>query len=697
MAKAVDWDRGHGPVSGTLNAAYSALAVAAVGNETGLPPAWVLGAAGVGALGSTIAGASAEEPLTKGAILTRAGGWAAAGVWSTWALSQPSIWSWSIVGPLFACTCGFASVAGAIGRKKRRKEEREAKAFEALTRVRLGREWIERFDRVCGVKGCEVLAVEQWTDEDGKETGAGFDLDVMLPQGGSSWRSLARSSDELAADADLPEGCGIEVRSGASRRRAIVQVQMVNALLTGVDVPLDASELDFNKMFDIGVLRDGGLAKICIREFSAMLVGTKRTGKTNQLLAVMTRLLRMPNLLVWVIDFNGGGVALQWLRAWDALGRPGRPPIDWVAADVDEAARMGQAAVRIAKARKTDYADLMAEKDTDLLPLSDEIPGILIVTDEGAEVYANVNHRKAADPMKEVLRIAGASGVNQLNCFLRATADTTGDTIIKSQSTVRIGMRMSDEAEMSYLLGWRSGVTPQDMPDRGYGALSMDESKPASVFRGYRVLPSHQKWFVEHTAQYRMNAGMDQVSLTAAGDVYTDRWERAEFVFNSAIKAPQVTTTMVLDRDEEGEQWSAGVDPEQAKANLRKAIEDAGGPTGEKLDEFQMLIRSGGLGDLDNLDPNNLPPEVVEATGGGDDPDDPESDDADTNDMRDIVFGMVKAMGPDGVAVAEIVKALQRQYGTDAPVRETVFRWFKKDDRIIKVGHGKYAVKPDKD
>lgn len=691
MAKAVDWDRGHGPVSGTLNASYSALAVAAVGHETGLPPAWVLAAGGVGAIGTAIAGASAEEPLSKGAILTRAGGWTAASAWSTWALTQPSIWSWHVTGPLFACTCGFASIAGAIGRKRRRQKEREEKAFEALTRVRVGREWIERFDRVCGVKGSEVLGVEQWVDEDGKETGAGFDLDVLLPEGGASWRILARATDELAADADLPEGCGIEVSSGASRRRAIVKVQLVNALLTGVDVPLDASELNFNEMFDIGILRDGGLAKICIREFSAMLVGTKRTGKTNQLLAIMTRLLRMPNLLIWVIDFNGGGVALQWLKAWDALGRPGRPPIDWVAADVDEAARMGNAAVRIAKARKTEYADLMASRDTDLLPLDADIPGILIVTDEGAEVYANVNHRKAADPMKEVLRIAGASGVNQLNCFLRATADTTGDTIIKSQSTVRIGMRMSDEAEMSYLLGWRSGVTPQDMPDRGYGALSMDESKPASVFRGYRVLPSHQRWYVEHTAQYRMNAGLDEVSLTAAGEVYTDRWERAEFVFNSAVPAPKVQT-LVMEREEEGDDWGASVDPAEAKRNLRKAIEDAGGPTGEKLDEFQELIRSGGLGDLDNLDPNNLPPEVVEPAGGGDDS---EQDDAETNDMRDIVFGMVKAMGPDGVGVAEIIKALQAQYGDEAPVRETVFRWFKKDDRIIKVGHGKYAVRPE--
>lgn len=685
MAKAVDWDRGHSPVTGTLNASYSALAVAAVGHETGLPPAWVLAAGGVGAISTAIAGASAEEPLSRGSILTRAGGWTAASAWTTWALSQPTIWSWSVVGPLMACTCGFASVAGALGRKRRRQLEREERAFEALTRVQLGREWVERFDRVCGVKGCEVLGIEQWLDEDGKETGAGFDLDIKMPEGGSSWRVLARSTDQLAADADLPEGCGIEVSAGVSRRRAIVKVQLVNALLTGVDMPFDASPLDFNEPFDIGILRDGGLAKIFIREHSVMLVGTKRTGKTNQLKAIMSRLLRMPNLLVWVIDFNGGGVALTWLQAWAELGKPGRPPIDWIAADPEEAARMANAAVRIATARKIEYQDLMTKHDTDLLPLSVDVPGIVIVTDEGAEIYANPNHRKAAEPMKEVLRIAGASGVNQINCFLRATADTTGDTIIKSQSTVRIGMRMSDEAEMSYLLGWRSGVTPSDMPDQGYGALSMDESAPANVFRGYRTLPSHQKWMVENTVSLRMNDGLDPISLKAAGEVYTSRWERAEFVFNSSVSAPKVQTTMVIDRDD-SEAWSAGVDPQQAKENLRKAIEDAGGPSGEEIDEFRALVRSGGLEDLENIDPSNLPPESPEEV--------PEEE---PDDMRDIVFGMVKAMSPDGVGVADILKALERQFGKQAPTRQTITRWLREDDRIERIAHGKYAVKTEED
>ena len=51
-------------------------------------------------------------------------------------------------------------------------------------------------------------------------------------------------------------------------------------------------------------------------------------------------------------------------------------------------------------------------------------------------------------------------------------------------------MRMAVEEDIAYLFGWKCGVKPEDMPDRGYGAVSMDPAGSADIFRGYRVLPS---------------------------------------------------------------------------------------------------------------------------------------------------------------------------------------------------------------
>lgn len=709
--RAVDWSARHTPISGTMNAAYTALSVAAVGSQTGLPGSWAMGASTVGALGSAISGASREVPLSKGSIGLRVAAWLSGGAWTSYALSQDNVWEWGVLGPLLAAACGFGAAAGGLAIKHLRDERRRQDAHNALMRVKVAREWIARIERVAGIKGADVINVEDWKDQHtGRKTGAGYDIEVRLPEGGATWRSLQQYTDGFAADARLPEGCGVEVFCGADRGLAIMKVSTKNSLLETIDVPHDASPLSFEESFDIGVLRDSTLAMINIREFSAMLVGAKRTGKTNELLTIMTRLLRMPNLRIWVIDFNGGGVALQWLRAWNDLGRPGRPPIDWVASEPREAAAMANAAVRIAKARKTGYTKLMAEANTDLLPMTADLPGIVIVTDEGAEVYANPKHSAVSEPMKEVLRIAGASGVNQINCFLRATADVTGDTLIKSQSRALIGMMMSNEDELAYLLGWKNGVKPEDMPERGYGAVSMDPSGPASVFRGYRTRPNDITWFVENTVQYRRNESLDQVSAEAAGEIYATRWaeDRAGHLFDGS--APKVTADATTgpsaaaggggaNEGTEDAAWSnrPALAPGEASANLKKAIEDADAAKAaeqeDELDPFEKVLREAGV--ADPTDPSTWPDGVKPEPPA--DPDEPDEEETEEN-MAAVVFGLVKAMTPKGgMSVQMIRDSIKEIYGEDAvPTRQTITRWLREDDRIHKPsGFKHYEVKPE--
>jgi len=687
IMKAVDWKGRHTPLTATVNAAGAGLAVVSVGQETGLPASWVLGGALAGAAGSAVSGLA--RGLRKGTLALHASAWLFGGGWASYVLENEAAFTSGAWGFLLAGACGFGAAAGGLHVKHKREDLRVQQINAAQERVKAAHEWADRFARVANVHGCEIVAVEHWPNKE-----AGFTLEVKMPQGGSSWRTLQSNSNELAADANLPEGCGVEVFAGTSRGTAIVKVSTLNALLETVNVPHDASELDFHKPFDIGVLRDSGLACIDMREFSGMLVGDKRTGKTNELQAIITRLVRMPNLLIWVIDFNGGGVALPWLQAWDEQGRNGRPPIDWVAANDREAEQMALAAVRIAKARKIKYQRLMREANTDLLPLTADLPGILIVTDEGAEVYADPKRRHVSDPMKEVLRIAGASGINQLNCFLRATADVTGDTLIKSQSRARIGMRMAVEEDIAYLFGWKCGVRPEDMPDRGYGAVSMDPAGSADIFRGYRVLPSDINWFVENTARLRQNAGLDEVSRNEAGDVYTTRWadDRAGFIFDgrpAPVVEPAATATAPAADEAETDLFAGRttLSDDEVRANLHKAIEEAPEPTIDDIDRVHAEA-GGGVGTDMNEWPDGVRPEPTEPEA-EDEPTDPDED------LKAVVFGLVKAMSPEGISVGEIVSALEQSYD-DVPSRQTVTKWLREDDRIYKpTGYKKYAVRPE--
>lgn len=79
-------------------------------------------------------------------------------------------------------------------------------------------------------------------------------------------------------------------------------------------------------------------------------------------------------------------------------------------------------------------------------------------------------------------------------------------------------------------------------------------------------------------------------------------------------------------------------------------------------------------------------------------PTEPEAEDEPTDpdeDLKAVVFGLVKAMSPEGISVGEIVSALEQSYD-DVPSRQTVTKWLREDDRIYKpTGYKKYAVRPE--
>src|SRR5690606_34580655 len=79
------------------------------------------------------------------------------------------------------------------------------------------------------------------------------------------------------------------------------------------------------------------------------------------------------------------------LRPW-LDGQAERPAIDWVATDEAEATRMLDFAVAAIQ-RKVAYADLMEQVDDDKVPSSAEIPHIIVISDETADLPAAVKQR----------------------------------------------------------------------------------------------------------------------------------------------------------------------------------------------------------------------------------------------------------------------------------------------------------------
>ncbi|GAA1347883.1 hypothetical protein [Saccharothrix algeriensis] len=515
----LDWKGKHNVLTGTVNTVGGVLATSMVGSLLEMPPTWALGGAAVGAVAHSVA--AAGRGSTRPGVLARAAGWVAGGGWMVWALetspwSAVSISSLAVLGVTGGVTASLVR-AGAV----KREEVKQEVGF-ARHRARTAGEWEARIQRVCGIKDVQVMGVQKW------EQGTGYTLDLNLPQGGHSWKDLARHQAQLAADADLPNGCTVEALPGVSRRAALLRVATRDAWEEVIPYPEDWSPLSILNPIAIGEHRDASVAALELRSDTVILTGQKGGGKTNELQVLNAGLVRCVDNLLWHIDLNGGGMALPWIRPWltDTTGQVPAPAVDWVASTAGEAKKMTEAALRIAKGRKVEYQQLCEQHGTDKLPVSPEIPQITIVVDECAEITGDgTKYPKLRDDLEEIQRIARAMAVNLVFCGLSATTDVIGSTAVRKQARARISMRVSDAEELNYLFGWNCKADPQDMPYEGCGLYLQDTSGQPKGFKGYRLVGTALAAGARAVAGQR--PALDPISTRLAGDDYATRWDRA--------------------------------------------------------------------------------------------------------------------------------------------------------------------------
>jgi hypothetical protein len=694
----LDWDTGHGPVTGPINTGVAALAVGYAGHVAHMPPSWAALAAGAGAVGTHIAGR--RKDVTGATLALRAAGWLGVGGWCSYAMANGPWSQWGI-GSLLAGALGLGAAMAGAHHVEHKAEEKKAVAEAAARRATLdgkrkviADEWEDRIVRVCTGSVVQIVGVEMW------ESGGGFVLDGECGPGGTRWKDIVAYQDALAADAKLPEGCGVEVRQGAHRGAVLIDVSTVNRLLGEETYPADYSPLTLNGPLPLGMHRDGEGAAPTIREFTTLLAGRKGSGKTNLSNVFLAGTARMTDNLTWVIDLNGGGLALPWLHAWHAAGRPGRPPVDWVADTPEKALAMAKAALRIAKARKPGYKHLEIAANDDKLPVSAAVPGILIAGDEIAELYSpkarqNEVLKETGDILVQVVELARAVAVNALITALRATQDVLSEPQLLAQSGLKIGMK-SDERELSYLFGWNDKLSPEDAPYPGCGFMKvLDE--PARPFKAFRMLPNQIADVVAATSG--LHPELDELSRKAAGQAYEQRWMGTDHLFGlgpapvaesqpdtpaapdqprtSGVTAGWGTTTTATASTAQ----DAIDEAEAARRKLRQAMDEAGQRDGDLAAQFRSVVDGGGLG----WTPPTVDAAPVEL---GKKPD----------PRKALVFEIVAGSGGPGIGPEAIREFITRLHpDTDPPHAATIGRWLDADPRIHKPSYGRYAVRPDLD
>ncbi|GGK23746.1 hypothetical protein GCM10011583_64610 [Streptomyces camponoticapitis] len=522
-----DWAAGHGPVTGALSATTGAFAVATTGAATGMPPGWALTAGVAGALGHTIAGLRVRNAGRT--IATRAASWLVGAGWTTWAMTTGPL-TWTALGSLATIGIGMGTAARTASLYEEAREEealaaaaRQVAAELSADRRAVAAEWVDRIQRVCGIT-LRVLAVEMWP------TGTGFTIDAELPPGGTTYDRIAKESAKLSADANLPHGCTATAGPGIHQGRVLIDVTTADVLSAELTYPTDYGPLSIYTGLPWGYRTNAEEICAYLREQCALVVGPTGSGKTNMVHVILASFARATDILTWVIDLNAGSAGLPWVRpALDSTGQTTsgmRPGVDWLAGTYDEALLMLDAAVKVAKHRKMAYQDLLSQANTDLLPVSAQIPQVMLVIDEGAEILASNDPRmrKLAAKILEVIRIARAMGLRTVLTALGATGSVLGNLMIRREAKARVCLTGGEVEGMDLgkVFPGSRGLRVDQAPYKGSGFMGTPES-PAALFKNWRILPNQIRDIVAATSD--RHPVLDTPSAHAAGPAYARRWD----------------------------------------------------------------------------------------------------------------------------------------------------------------------------
>jgi hypothetical protein len=546
-------------------------------------------------------------------------------------------------------------------------------------------EWADRLARLDARFRSRVDGVEP------RPNGTGYAVTGELVDDKMAWDDLAGYSKTLTTMLRGGPGTGVEVGPvpGGHAGQWRISVTTKDTLAAGGRY-LDWFGTEARSILDQlprGRYTDGGTAVVSMRQTCGMTVAETGGGKTNDMHEQTHNYVACHDTLVWIIDTTGAGLALPWVLPYlnggllpDSAGAGlERCPIDWVAADVDEALIMTSVALQMIRQRRTAYAPLKARMNTGLMPVSRDVPAVRILLDETAEsagVYADP--RLAANIVR-IVQTGRDAGFRVDFSLLSATASIVPRDALK-HIRVRAVFNVNDEAEVGYALGWRTKLALGESryPGEGWIRPSM-----ADGIRRYRTPLSDEPDGIAAFARAceARRPPTDEPSMRVPGRAqYLSRWARAVPLLTGSdepVHAPSGGRPVSLDvRPPEGTAEGApgagsGLDAALARARHVIAGERVKGAPPERVDaEFERI--AGGLAD-DRASGGEGWVEGTPPAGG---------------DPRARMLAIVEAAGPAGISGPRVQDQLAEE-GFEVPT-STLYTWLNGD--CAKRAHGAYVA-----
>ncbi|MBS2536602.1 hypothetical protein KGQ20_27960 [Catenulispora sp. NF23] len=547
----IDWEAGHGTVSGTLAMAANAAGAAAFGTALGVPATWPLAVAAAGAVGHGLI-----APLRRGAtgatIGARLSGWAIAGAWSAGVIaSDPRHWTGSGFGwAAGTLAAGSMLVYGLADEAELQEEARDEDARSAekrqahTARWAIANEWVDRIEQVTHVRVTPVALAM-------RPDGTGFALEVALPASITAAR-LAGFNVALAEAGRLPVGCMVQVVPTITQGHVLIDVDTEDTADRIQTYGDDFAQLSVLTGIPWYLNRKSQPVPVFLREACALLLGPPGSGKTTLLDTILAGFCRCADVVTWVIDLGKkGNAARAFLNPWmesqglippppgqDRLPEGIRPGVDWVATDAKTALTMLKVAKAISEWRMLAYAELMRRADTSLLPVSPRIPFIDIVVDEGVELLNSTTTFGRRGELREelisVMETCRAMAIRLTLTSVDGNLTALQDSRIRKYANVRAALTSTDleGAGVAKLFEGRArGIDARQLEAPGSGVAEAKTSpgrfRPQPI-RTFKTSPSFARAAVAATDSWRASLEPDAVRMIAAqfGKVYEQRWAR---------------------------------------------------------------------------------------------------------------------------------------------------------------------------
>ncbi|MCC9310118.1 DNA translocase FtsK [Kitasatospora sp. RB6PN24] len=651
---------------------------------------WQAGALALG--GAAVAGIAYDlrKRHTRGTVITRAVSWLTAAAWTSWALGNAPL---DATG--WASGIGLAAIGAGLNVSVVRSEptRQERRRLVALRRESVGvlDDWVDRIKRVARIEGCTSVDIQWW---DGK---VGYTVEIELPRGGTTIDDIVNFGPKFAGDLRLPDGCGVEIRPGAHRGVILIDVTLTDVITETIPYPEEFSELTLTKPFPFGPYRNGAEAMGTLLDDCGIMVGETDAGKTNLLRVVTAQLARMPDALILAIDITGGGVALPWITPWATEGIADAPIIDWIAHTEDEARLMVRWAIEVIAARKAGYQQLMRQHKTDKLPISHDIPGIVILVDETASLPHDIK-----EGLDRVANEGRAMRVRNLACALRATLDTI-TSAMKLQSKWRVGMTVSDPEELAYLFPGYVKIDPKDAPVAGSGwnmHTRLGPKRP-TAFKAWRLVDTLIDRVCTVCAARRPTADPIALSVPTA-KAYLSRWARTlPALYKGQTLTPAAAKVVsTTDDHRTAAQWLAALqeNPDQpvTTSTAPKAPTGAGGAA-EMFARLEAEFAADGDGSSDPGTPVDLTKPTDASPDLSDAPVVTLPRPTRALDPREVAWSILEAAGDQGCTPKELYTALAQaleERGADVPAERTVRGWlptWAKEGKVTADTSGQYT------